>query len=115
MTLSRSTLTKTCGTFGKKVGISVPSSGRLLAASKNVFRFCARNPTSLPARSSSINVNPPEVPTPGIGGGGNAKAIPSLRVERYLFRRALIAGYCSSGFVRSLQGLKVTKKNALYV
>ena len=90
----------------------VLSSGRLRAASRNVFTFCARNATSLPERSSNMNWNPPEVPTPGITGGGKANAIPSLRLERYLFSRALIASYFSSGFVRSLQGLKLTKKNA---
>src|SRR5213082_43501 len=59
----------------------VLSSGRLRAASRNVFTFCARNATSFPERSSNMNWNPPEVPTPGITGGGKANAIPSLRLE----------------------------------
>ena len=54
-----------------------PISGRLRAASTNLPTFCARKPMSLPERSSSMKVNPPEVPTPGIAGGGKAKAIPS--------------------------------------
>ena len=30
---------------------------------------------SLPARSSSMKVTPPDVPTPGMAGGGTAKAV----------------------------------------
>src|SRR5205085_1833654 len=101
------------GTFGKNVVIIPLSSGRFLAASRNVFRLLERKETSLPARSSKTKVNPPDVPTPGMTGGGNANAIPSLKPESSLFKLALIAWYCSSGFVRSLHGLNVTKKNAL--
>ena len=60
-----------------------------------------------------MNWNPPEVPTPGIAGGGNAKAIPSVSPASCLLMFALMAAYCSSGLVRSLQGLNVTKKKAL--
>ena len=73
-TLSRSTWTYTCGTLGRNVVIMLAISGRLRAASINVFTFCARNATSFPARSSRTNVNPPAVPTPGIAGGGKCKS-----------------------------------------
>ena len=53
---------------------------------------------SLPARSSSRKVNPPEVPTPGIAGGGKAKAMPSVRPPSSLF----IALYCLVLFFRLL-------------
>ena len=33
---------------------------------------------SLPERSSSAKVNPPEVPAPGMAGGGKANATPSV-------------------------------------
>ena len=39
---------------------------------------------SFPARSCNRKVNPPEVPTPGIAGGGNAKAIPSVKPAQLL-------------------------------
>ena len=50
-------------------------SGRLRAASMNLVTFAARNGMSLPARSSRTKVNPPAVPTPGMAGGGKAKAM----------------------------------------
>ena len=75
-TLSRSTSTKTCGTAGEKSGMTPAISGRLRAASMKVSRSRARNATSLPARSWSMNVTPPEVPMPGMAGGGKAKAAP---------------------------------------
>jgi hypothetical protein len=53
------------------------SSGRLRAASRNVFVFSARKENSRPDRSSSMKVTPPAVPTPGIAGGENAKATAS--------------------------------------
>ena len=59
-------------------GERIPAiSGRLLAAPMNLLRLVARNCTSLPARSSRTNVNPPEVPTPGIAGGEKLIAKPS--------------------------------------
>ena len=42
---------------------------------------------SLPERSSSAKLNPPEVPAPGIAGGGNANATP-VRQSGKLFRQA---------------------------
>jgi hypothetical protein len=68
---------------------------------------------SLPARSSKTNVNPPEAPMPGIAGGGKEKEIPSPIVASSLFKRALIASYYSSGFLRLLHSSKVTKKKPL--
>ena len=38
-----------------------------------------------------MNWNPPEVPTPGIAGGGNAKAIPSVSPASCLLMFALMA------------------------
>ena len=76
-TLSRSTSANICGTLGMKVVITEANSGRLRAASRNALAFLARNSTSWPERSSSMNVAPPEVPTPGIAGGGKAKACAS--------------------------------------
>src|SRR5439155_351876 len=70
MTFSRSTSTNCCGTAGRNVLTMPAISLRFCAAAMNLFRLSARNWTSFPARSSSTNVNPPEVPTPGIDGGG---------------------------------------------
>src|SRR5258708_9634608 len=91
MTLSRSTWTNCCGTLGRKVVLKPAISGRFRAAIRNVCRLDARNSTSLPARSSSANVNPPEVPTPGIAGGENEKAIPSGICESSRLMRCLIS------------------------
>ena len=41
---------------------------------------------SLPERSSRMNVNPPEAPTPGIAGGVIENAMPSGRVLSLRFR-----------------------------
>ena len=68
---------------------------------------------SAPARSSRMNVKPPAVPTPGMAGGEKAKAMPSGSLLSSRFRWALMAAYCSSGFVRSSHGFSVTKKKAL--
>src|SRR3989475_2797913 len=68
--LSRSTWTNCCGTLGRNVVVTPAISGRFRAAARNVFKLLARNSTSLPARSSRTKVNPPEVPTPGIGTSG---------------------------------------------
>ena len=53
---------------------------------------------SFPARSCNRKVNPPEVPTPGIAGGGKAKAIPSVRP----LSSCLSAAYCFVLFLRLL-------------
>ena len=60
-----------------------------------------------------MKVKPPEVPMPGMEGGGNAKAVASGSFPSSAFRWARIAWNCSAGLVRSLHGLSVTKKNAL--
>ena len=39
--------------------------------------FSERYATSLPARSSSMKLKPPEVPTPEIAGGEKANACPA--------------------------------------
>ena len=70
---------------------------------------------SLPARSSSTNVKPPAVPMPGIDGGENAIALPSGILRSSALMWARMAPNFSSGLVRSDQGLKLTKKKALYV
>ena len=80
------------------------------------MNFCvlsARNAISFPERSSSINVTPPDVPTPGIAGGGNRKALAPGSSASRLFTFLKIGRSCSSGFLRSAQGSSVTKKNAL--
>ena len=56
-TLSRSTCTNSCGTFGKKVVLRLAISGRFRAASRKMPRFLARSAISPPERSSSMKVN----------------------------------------------------------
>ena len=103
----------TCGTKGEKVVVTPASSGRWRAASTNVRTFPARKAMSLPARSSSRKVTPPEVPTPGMAGGEKAKArAPGIR-ERAPLRRRLMASYFSSGALRSAQSWRVMKKKLL--
>ena len=75
-TLSRSTAMNCCGTRGRNVVFTVAISGRFRAAARNLSTLAARNSMSPPARSSRTNVNPPEVPTPGIAGGENENATP---------------------------------------
>src|SRR5438552_1665602 len=69
ITLSRSTSMNCCGTLPRKVVFKLAISGRFRAATRNAFRFEVRNSTSLPARSSRTQVNPPEVPTPALARG----------------------------------------------
>ena len=90
-TFSRSTSTNFCGTLGRNVVLIAPISGRLRAAARNLSRLSARNWTSRPARSSSTNVNPPEVPTPGIAGGEKLKTVPCGNLLSCWFSRALIS------------------------
>ena len=93
--------------------VTIPISGRFLAASRNLFRLFTRNSGSLPARSSSTNWNPPEVPTPEIAGGEKAKTVPWGRVRSLRFSFALMTWNCSSMCLRSSHGCSVTQKNAL--
>ena len=44
-----------------------------------------------PDRSSRMNVNPPELPTPAIAGGGKSKAMPDVTRDKAAARCALIA------------------------
>jgi len=111
-TLSRSTSMKTCGTDSRNVLVAEAISGRWRTASRKRVRLSPRKATSRPARSSSMKVTPPDVPMPGIAGGGKEKATPSgMAASRSLMVR-LITAYCSSGAVRSSQGFSVMKKNA---
>jgi hypothetical protein len=75
------------GTLGSSVVVTEANSGRLRAAARNAFVFLARNATSLPERSSSTNVKPPDVPTPGIAGGENENAMPCRRPASFWFTR----------------------------
>ena len=89
-------------------------SGRLRAAAMNLFRLAARNGTSLPARSSRTNVNPPDVPTPGIAGGEKSEGDPfgklaQLRIQVLLDRLKLFVLLR----LRSPQSFSVTKKKPL--
>ena len=68
---------------------------------------------SLPARSSRMKVTPPEVPMPGMAGGGKAKPMAPGISRSSRFRWALMASYCSSGFLRFAQSSRVMKKKAL--
>ena len=111
--MSWSTSTYSWGTVGRKVVETVASSGRFLAASMKVAVLAARNSRSLPARSSSMKVTPPEVPIPGMAGGEKAKPTAPLRLPSFLLSACLMASYCTSGSVRSAQSSKVTKKKAL--
>jgi hypothetical protein len=67
-TWSRSTSTKICGTVGRKVVETPTSSGRFRAASMNLVVFSARKAISLPARSWSMKVAPPDGADPGMAG-----------------------------------------------
>src|ERR1700679_400007 len=109
-----STSTYNCGTLGRYVGATPAISGRFLQAAMYLLRFCVRNERSLlPERSSRIIVTPPEVPTPGIDGGGKANPIPSSTPRLGRLKLARMALYCSSGFVLSAQSLSVMKKTVL--
>src|SRR5258708_17188003 len=113
-TFALSTSTCNCGTLGKYVGATAAISGRFLQAAMYLLRFCVRNERSLlPERSSRIIVTPPEVPTPGIDGGGKANPIPSSTPRIVRFRLPRIAVYCSSGFVLSAQSLRAMKQTGL--
>src|SRR4029079_16145499 len=113
MTFSRSTSAYNWGTLEREVVLSPASSGRLRASVRKVLRFDDRHSRYLPARSSSTNVNPPDVPMPGMAGGEKEKAIASGNDDRATLIRCLMAWSCSSRDFRSSQGFSVTKKKAL--
>ncbi len=60
------------GTFDENDVFMDANSGLLRASSRNLRRFSARKSIPFPARSSSMNVIPPEVPMPGMAGGEKA-------------------------------------------
>src|SRR5215470_2434850 len=76
---------------------------------------CARKSTGIPARSSRTATTPPDAPIPGIDGGGKANAIPYGTFARASSALTLICLKCSCKEVRFSQGLRVIKKNPLYV
>ena len=61
---------------GIKGGIIRPISGRFRAAAINALVCCCRYSGVLPAMSWIIIVNPAPTPSPGIGGGPNARTVP---------------------------------------
>jgi hypothetical protein len=63
----------------------------LPAPAMNRSRLSASNFTSPTERSSNINVNPPDVPSPGIAGGEKPNATVSGSLLNSWFNRALIA------------------------
>ncbi len=70
---------------------------------------------SLPARSSSMKVIPPEVPTPGMAGGGTAKAAASGKTARRRFRSRVMVSAVRPLVSRSFQGARVRKYCAVFV
>src|ERR1700730_13292498 len=107
ITLSRSTLMNCWGTLPRNVVLTPAISGRLRAAVRNVFKLVARNCTSLPARSSRTNVNPPEVPTPGMAGGGKTKSNPLGQLAEGSIQAGLYhlkLGFPVGSFVPRFQG-----------
>ena len=89
---------------------------RFDAAPRNAYTFLVRNAgSSLPERSWRIIVKPPEVPLPGIAGGGNEKANPAPMLDSFCRMLACIGSICSDRDLRRSQGLSVTKKKAVFV
>ena len=85
----------------------MPISGRLRAASRNLFRLFTRNSDSRPERSSSTNWNPPEVPDSlnrrrGEGEDGSLRKRDQLQVQLRLDYLVLLLD-CLAVFPR-LQG-----------
>src|SRR6201986_2623565 len=113
MTFSRSTSAYSWGTLEREVVLSPASSGRLRASVRKVLRFDDRNSRSLPARSSSTNVNPPDVPMTGRAGGEKEKASPSGSDDRSALILFLMALSCYALEFRSSQRFRVTLKNVL--
>ena len=113
--LSRSTESLSWGTEGKNVVFRFCNSGRLAAAAMKICVCSAKNGTVPPERSCKTKFTPPEVPTPGMAGGEKAKAMADGSMASLPLIERSMALYCVSGEVRSPHGLRVTKKNALYV
>jgi hypothetical protein len=112
-TLSRSTSAKSCGTSGDEHRVRRRDLGALARLGEEALGLLGQELDVPPERSSSMKVTPPAVPTPGMAGGGNAKASASGSFASSRLMCSLIAAYCSSGSVRSPHSSKVTKKKAL--
>ena len=108
-TLSRSTSAKICGTLGSRVVKSRLNSGRLRASVRNFAVCSARKAGSLPTRSCSTKVTPPEVPTPGMEGGAKPKATASGKPASRWFSPRMITSAVSPFLSRSCQPSRVTK------
>ncbi len=65
-----------CGTLGRKVVVRAAISGRLRAAAINLLRFFARNCNVASGAVFEDEREAAGVPTPGMAGGENAKAMP---------------------------------------
>src|SRR5580692_3453317 len=102
-----------CGTLGINVVLTVPSSGRLRAAAKNLVKLSPRNLTSRPARSSSTNVTPPAVPTPGIAGGGEAKDGSRRQAPEFLVQTRLDGLKLFSLALALIPGLQTNPKETV--
>ena len=74
---------------------------------------CARYSTCIPARSSRTATTPPEVPIPGMAGGGKPNAIPSGILASASFARIMMALTCSCADLRSSHDFRLTKKKPL--
>src|SRR5271157_3829325 len=74
-----------------KAVVMVPcSSGRLRASAIKIWVFLARKSIPEPDRSSRMKVAPPDVPTPGIAGGGKENAMPYGNCDKAFWRCALM-------------------------
>ncbi len=70
---------------------------------------------SLPARSSSMNVMPPDAPTPGMAGGATVKAVAPGRPARRWFSLRIRTSAVRPFASRSFQGARVRKYWAVFV
>src|SRR3989442_3388035 len=103
------------GTLRINVELIAPISGRFGAAAINLSRLFARNWTSRPARSSSTNVKPPAVPTPGMAGGEEVKKGSAGSRVGFLFQRALVGWKYFSLPLRPTHRLRLSHKHALVI
>ena len=78
--------------------------------------FFEMNATGAPVRSSSMNVTPPDVPMPGMAGGGKANAAEGFAsAASSLLIFFWIASTWSSGVLRFAHSSSVMKKKPVYV
>ncbi len=95
-----------CGTPNRARGHHTLQFRRLRASAMKICVFFPRNSIPVPDLSSRMNVAPPDVPTPGIAGGGNENANPDGTLERARCRWAFdsrIAGLWSLAFLPRFQ------------